>query len=217
MNFMRFGIFLLLLSVTAWHVDVCAVERFEITGTITKKDIERFDQFMKDNPSTTEILFTNSIGAHDDGVIIVHEFKNRIDELKLKTFVRGLCASACANIFLLGHERTMLANVGGRPSMLLLHPVRWVTPENEGGVGQIKVQMTDEINQEISKRSGGKLTIDLLNKMYGADDSSGGIFILRDGNSMGKHVLFSPSIKKNIRANPISDLRLQDLGISIAE
>lgn len=75
----------------------------------------------------------------------------------------------------------------------------------------------DKINQQISERSQGKLTIELLNKMYDAEDGSGGIFILREPNSEGKYILFSKSLAKKIRATPISNLTPADLGITIAE
>ncbi|MFZ6862673.1 hypothetical protein ACO0K7_08570 [Undibacterium sp. Ji67W] len=191
--------------------------KFVITGAITIKSVDDFDQALKSSSQLDGILLSNSFGATDNGVEIVKEFKKRIDERKLNTYMKGYCASACANIFLLGYKRVMLANPSGKPSMLLLHPVRKVSPENINGVGQIQVFFTDKINQEISDRSEGKITIDLLNRMYDADDGSGGIFILRDANSEGKYVLFSKSIAKRIRATPISQSTPEDLGIMIAE
>lgn len=192
-------------------------ERFEISGEITKANIEQFDRAVVKNPKINGILLSNSFGADGYAVEIVNEFKSRIDERKLNTFVKGYCVSACAALFLLGNERTMLSNPSGRPTMLLLHAVRRLFPENTNGEGQMQVTSTDKLNKQISERSGGKITIDLLDKMYAADDSSGGIFILRNPNSEGKHILFSSSVAKKIRAKPISDLTPQDLGILIAE
>lgn len=207
----------LLLSSVTFGEDVFPVKRFEVSGVISKADIERFDKFVKENPNTSEILLSDSPGGYDDGTSTVLEFKKRIDELKLKTFARGLCASACAYIFLLGYERTLLANPAGKKTMLLLHPVRWIGKDDKDGVGQIQVQYTDKLNKAVSERSEGKITTDLLDKMYATDDSSGGIFILRDANSESKHILFSPSIKKRIKALSISDLGPQNIGLHIAE
>ncbi|PXX41607.1 hypothetical protein DFR42_107258 [Undibacterium pigrum] len=206
-----------LLSSTTLAEDIAPLKRFEISGIISKSEIERFDQFVKANRDISEILLADSPGGYDDGTSTVFEFKKRIDELKLKTFARGFCASTCAYIFLLGHERTLLANPAGKKTMLLLHPVRWIAKDDTGGVGQIQVQYTDKLNKAVSERSEGKITTDLLDKMYSTDDSSGGIFILREVNSENKSVLFSPSIKKRIKAIPFSDLSPQDLGIRIAD
>lgn len=207
----------LLLSSVTLGEDVVSVKRFEINGVISKNDIERFDQFVKVNPNIREILLSDSPGGYDDGTSTVLEFKKRIDELKLKTSARGLCASACAYIFLLGYERALLANSAGKKTMLLLHPVRWIGKDDKDGVGQIQVQYTDKLNKAVSERSEGKITTDLLDKMYATDDSSGGIFILREANSESKYILFSSSIKKRIKAVPISELTPQDIGIRIEE
>lgn len=209
--------YIFLASQIAFADNVAQPKMFEITGQITKKHLENFDQALAADPEIKGILLSNSLGAANDGVEIVEEFRKRIDQKKLSTFARGICASACANIFLLGYQRNLLANPNGKPSTLLLHPVRRVFEENKNGVGQVQVFFTDKINQQISERSQGKLTIELLNKMYDAEDGSGGIFILRDPNSEGKYILFSKSLAKKIRATPISELTPADLGITITE
>ena len=209
--------YIFLASQIAFADNVAQPKMFEITGQITKKYLENFDQALAADPEIKGILLSNSLGAANDGVESVEEFRKRIDQKKLSTFERGICASACANIFLLGYQRNLLANPNGKPSTLLLHPVRRVFEVNKNGVGQVQVFFTDKINQQISERSQGKLTIELLNKMYDAEDGSGGIFILRDPNSEGKYILFSKSLAKKIRATPISELTPADLGITIAE
>ncbi|MFZ6767144.1 hypothetical protein ACO0LM_08660 [Undibacterium sp. Di26W] len=207
----------LLFSSVTLGEEIVPAKRFEINGVISKTDVERFDQLIKENPNINEILLSDSPGGYDDGTSTVLEFKKRIDDLKLKTSARGLCASTCAYIFLLGYERTLLANPSGKKTMLLLHPVRWIDKDDKDGIGRIQVQYTDKLNKAISERSGGKITTDLLDKMYSTDDSSGGIFFLREANSENKYILFSSSIKKRIRAIPISDLTPQDLGMIIKD
>ncbi|MCH8622454.1 hypothetical protein [Undibacterium sp. TS12] len=215
----RHSIFLMMLflSSSASGAEFAPVKRFEISGVISNMDVERFDKFIKENPDIREILLSDSPGGYDDRSSTVFEFKKRIDDLKLKTFARGLCASTCAYIFLLGYERTLLANPAGKKTMLLLHPVRWIGKDDKEGTGQIQVQYTDKLNKAVSERSNGKITTELLDKMYSTDDASGGIFILREANSENKHILFSSSIKKRMRAVPISDLTPPDLGIRIDE
>lgn len=219
MFFKKLSVIALIFSVSQIALaDKAALPKtFEITGQITKKHLENYDQALVADPEIKGILLSNSLGAANDGVEIVEEFRKRIERKKLSTFARGICASACANIFLLGYQRNLLANPNGKPTTLLLHPVRRVFEENKNGVGQIQVFFTDKINQQISERSQGKLTIELLNKMYDAEDGSGGIFILREPNSEGKYILFSKSLAKKIRATPISDLTPADLGINITE
>lgn len=75
----------------------------------------------------------NSPGAGKFATTIFDTVHQALRERRVPTYARGICGSACASIFLLGKEPTMLKSLTpGVPTVLMFHAMRYkgaVDPE----------------------------------------------------------------------------------------
>ncbi|MFZ6723345.1 hypothetical protein [Undibacterium sp. Ji49W] len=183
--------------------------RHLVTGSLTRDHIAALDAALAAHPDLKEIELIDIPGASDIAPEIAYQFQWRINQHQLHTFARGECASTCAYIFLMGHERTLLpARIGGE-TVLLMHSI------HSAATGAFVRTYNDDLISIVHQRSQGKLPLDLLNKMYDTTDRSGGIYIYRKPISTGGHVFFQAQYgAKRIK---ISDATPADLGIKVDE
>ncbi|MES2071616.1 MAG: hypothetical protein V4488_14780 [Pseudomonadota bacterium] len=193
-----------------------ANSRYIWVGDLTLNSLHDFSDALKNSKMVTAIEFRKSSGAAASAGIIVKEIESQIEMKKLKTFARGQCASACANAFLLGEERTLLPSMDTTPTHLMLHAQR------SNQTGEINYGATDQLFKKIVAKSKGKITLAFLEKMYEAKNSGGGLYILREAKATNdgiSQIFFCTGEEKELRrpCEAIKGLKPQDLGISIAE
>ncbi|MFZ6654198.1 hypothetical protein [Undibacterium sp. TJN19] len=136
--------------------------RYRISDSLTLETYRDFEAALKVNPAIHELEFFNSNDSKAYADSIVNLFQLKIDELKLHTYARGFCDSTCAFIFLMGHQRSLLKGTEDNPTFLRLHPIF------NSNMNQVVSFSTDKYIQEISSRSGNKISQTLLQKMYPA-------------------------------------------------
>ncbi|MFZ6656962.1 hypothetical protein [Undibacterium sp. TJN19] len=183
--------------------------RHMVTGSLNMEHVTALDAALKANPNLKEIELVDVPGASKIAPDVAYQFQLRINQHQMNTFARGFCASTCAYIFLMGHERTMLPAKNGEETLLLLHSI------HSGIDGSFQRIYNDDLISIVHQRSQGKLPLDLLNKMYETSDRTGGIFIYRKPISTGEHVFFQAQY--GARRIKISDATPADLGINVDE
>ena len=80
--------------------------RHEFTGSLEWYDVKNIADFLFEYP-TIRTLRISGPGGHMQAA---REISNKVLEFQLDTVASGLCASACARIFLAGKNRTLEAN-----------------------------------------------------------------------------------------------------------
>ncbi|MFZ6781396.1 hypothetical protein ACO0LD_31620 [Undibacterium sp. Ji83W] len=187
--------------------------RYISEGPLTLKALEEFKLALKDYPNISELEFVDSPGSHSDAGLVVSGFINAINRLKLNTFARGECFSSCAVIFLMGFERTLLPSrnvdkVTG--TTLFLHPAR----DNESG--EVWPEYTNSLNNMVSERSGGKISLEFLQTMFKAKAKGGGIYIIRKTKPNVPNAFFW-SGNTSEKFEPIDHYTLDQLGIQFGD
>jgi hypothetical protein len=189
--------------------------RYVWNGELTKEELNIFREQLKANPNLSELEFRQSVGAGSSAVIILNELSSLIEKRHLKTFARGQCASACAFAFLMGKERALLPSSGNVPTYLMIHAMR------SNVTGEINYGATDNLIKIVSKVSGGKFSPEILEKIYDAKNSMGGMYITREPvkTEHGKASIFfcsgeEAALKK--ACNSFGEARPENFGISIA-
>lgn len=187
--------------------------RYIIEGSLSLKVVEEFKLALMEHPNITELELVDSSGSHANAGMVVSGFVNAINRLKLTTFARGECFSSCAVIFLMGFERTLLPSrhadkVTG--TTLFLHAAR----NNESG--EIFTEYTTSLNERISERSGGKISLEFLQTMLKAKTKNGGIYIIRKTRPELPNAFFWSGSASDA-FEPIGHLTLDQLGIQIGE
>ena len=189
--------------------ELVASARHLVTGSLTMEHVAALDAALKANPELKEIELTDVPGASKIAPDVAYQFQLRINQNKMHTFARGFCASTCAYIFLMGHERTLLPAKIGQDTVLLMHSI------HSGIDGTFQRTYNDDLISIVHQRSQGKLPLDLLNKMYETTDRSGGIYIYRKPVNTGGYIYFQAQYgAKRIK---ISDATPADLGINVDE
>ncbi|MFZ6743997.1 hypothetical protein ACO0LC_12265 [Undibacterium sp. JH2W] len=164
------------------------------------------DVALKANPDLKEIELVDVPGASKIAADVAYQFQLRINQNKMRTFARGLCASTCAYIFLMGHERTLLPARSGQDTVLLMHSI------HSGIDGAFQRTYNDDLISIVHQRSIGKFPLELLNKMYETTDRSGGIYIYRKPVD-GGYIFFQAQYgAKRVK---LSDATPADLGINV--
>ncbi|BBB65948.1 hypothetical protein UNDYM_1695 [Undibacterium sp. YM2] len=183
--------------------------RHLVTDSLTMEHVAALDAALKANPDMKEIELVDVPGASKIAPDVAYQFQLRINQNKMRTFARGFCASTCAYIFLMGHERTLLPSKNGQDTVLLMHSI------NSGIDGTFQRTYNDDLISIVHQRSNGKLPFDLLNKMYETTDRSGGIYIYRKPLDTGGYVFFQAQYgAKRVK---MSDATPADLGIHVDE
>ncbi|WP_162039629.1 hypothetical protein [Undibacterium sp. YM2] len=125
----------------------CAADanRYIWEGDISEDNHKKFQAEIKNNASLNELEFKNSRGAPKMAGILTDAIAGEIESRKLQVFLRGQCASACANIVLLSAKRTLLPSINGVRTHLFLHVAR------ASGSGEINYGFTEKINKKSSR------------------------------------------------------------------
>ncbi|PXX37309.1 hypothetical protein DFR42_1163 [Undibacterium pigrum] len=189
--------------------DMASAKRHLVTGSLTMEHVAALDAALKANPDLNEIELVDVPGARKIAPDVAYQFQLRINRNQIRTYARSFCASTCAYIFLMGHERTLLPSSTGQDTLLLLHSI------HSGIDGTFQRVYNDDLISIVHQRSEGRLPLDLLNKMYDTTDRSGGIYIYRKPGSTGGHIFFQAQY--GAKRLKISDATPADLGINIDE
>ena len=95
--------------------------RHEFTGSLEWYDVKNIADSLFEHPEI-RTLQVSGPGGHMEAA---REISNKVLEFQLNTVASGLCASACARIFLAGKNRTLETN-----AKLGFHR-SWIDPESE--------------------------------------------------------------------------------------
>ncbi|BBB64769.1 hypothetical protein UNDYM_0516 [Undibacterium sp. YM2] len=204
---------LYLISSAAVSAEV-AEDRFILNGNITLNSISELQSRIKDDKPLHAIEFRESRGSNSSATIILESLSEIIVSQNLKTYARGRCASSCAEAFLMGERKTLLPSNSEMPTHLMIHAAY------SGRNGEVIYGDSERSFKKIVARSGGKIQLPLLEKVFETKSPNGGIFIFRDPFTTiyGKYnILFCKGDEKFAprTCEPIKDLTLQSLGISI--
>ncbi|MBR7784218.1 hypothetical protein [Undibacterium luofuense] len=207
-------IIFLLLVCNSSFANVENYSRYIWNGDITMEELKLFKEKMMANQHLSELEFRQSSGASSSAVIILRELGLLIESRKIKTFARGQCASACAFVFLMGKERTLLPSLTKTPTYLMIHSTRHTAS------GEVDYGDTDKQIKKIVTASNGKFPQKMLEKMYDAKNNMGGIFITREPvkTEHGKASIFFCSgeeVARKKACESFGDSRPEDFGISI--
>ena len=170
------------------------------------------------NNSLTELELENSLGSGSSAGKIVDAFEEFFNKQHIETFVSGGCYSTCANIFLLGENRTMLPESGKAYTHLMIHAYR------NNQTKEINFGLTDKTFKKSNEKSNNKFPLSLLERIY--DDKngtgSGELYIFREPyltTTGTSHVLIcqGKNIKHLKECEPILGITPEDLGIKIVK
>lgn len=198
---------LLSLTVTAGESSTSIV-RYTITSFITMEVAQELEASLIANPSLKEIELRDSFGAYGNEIEVTNKMIALIDQYKLNTYARGICAFACATIFLSGYQRTLLVNTEGKATQLTLRPI--VSEDDE-----FLKEPTEIFFKQITLRSEGKIPHELLPWLYKVKDEFGGIHIRSKVNGTNHHIQFQSSAEDAYQN--ISNLTPADLGMIVAQ
>ncbi len=169
-----FKVLLMLLISNSVFAENMDSTRFVWNGELNLNSLNDFKEKIRKTPDLHELEFRQSAGAKASAGIIVNELISLIENKGLRTFARGQCASACAFVFLMGKEPTLLPPVDETPTYLMLHAMRNIKTQ------EINYGETDRLLKKIEKATKGKFSLGLLEKIYDAKSPQGGIFITRE-------------------------------------
>lgn len=170
--------------------------------------------FARDVSEVREVEFRSSLGAAGYANVIVRKMGDTIRERGISTFARGVCASACADLFLMGQRMSLLTSYTKTPTYLLIHPFF------NSKTHEINYSDSDSTFKKIANKANGKITFKFLEKTYDVKNSRGGIYIFRDPflTIRGRYsVLFCDGTElfQPRTCSPIENLTPQLLGIDI--
>jgi len=206
------SMFLLIAAWIAWETKAGDNNSYVWHGDITRDKLAEFRDKLEKRSDLTGIEFRNSTGAKKAAGILITEIEGDIKNRKLATYVRGYCASACADAFLLGTTRTMYPSYLGMPTQLALHPATALGERNSG--------LTDVVNRKIVAASGGKFPLELLDRMYEISGKSGMLSIYATPHKTSRgtaHVVLCRGDEKPSECEPIPGFTPEALGIQLAE
>ncbi|MFZ6760446.1 hypothetical protein ACO0K9_24855 [Undibacterium sp. Ji50W] len=188
--------------------------RYVWDGAVVESKYQDFQRKIKDQDALKELEFRNSPGAPAKAGILTDAIETQIDKKGIHTFARGQCASACANIFLLSPQRTLLPSLNKVRTHLMIHVSR--ASDN----GEIDYGGSEKMNKRIVSKSAGKIPLELLDKIFDAKNKQGGIYIFREPivTDQGEaYVLFCAGDEVPFlrTCKPMKGIKPQDLGISI--
>jgi hypothetical protein len=182
-------------------------------GQLTK---ERLNSFLES--SYTAIEFKESSGSPSSAGVILDALEKQIESRGLTTYANGYCSSTCAYAFLFGKTRILLKSESNERTYLMLHAFRDSTSK------EINYGLTDRNFQRIVSKSGGKISLSLLERIYDDKNGTGAgeLYIFREPfvtKRGASHVLFCPDPKNRFldQCEPILGVDLNSLGISIDE
>ena len=179
--------------------------RYRISGGLTLETYSEFEAALKRHPEIQALEFVDSEGSARNADSIVNLFQLKIDELHLTTYAKGYCVSTCGFIFLMGRKRVLLKGSEDKPTIIKLHPIF------NSQLNEFETFSTDKYIQEISSRSGGKISKEYLKKMYLTTDRRGGLIIKREAGANGKHIFFQAKYGDQLDA--LSSQSLAELGL----
>jgi len=192
-------------------VEAESAERRVVEGLLNQ---DSMTSFTRDVSELREIEFRDSLGAAGYANVIVRRMGDEVRERGVNTFARGVCASACADIFLMGQRMSLLASYTKTPTYLLIHPFFNVKTH------EINYSDSDSTFKKIASKANGKITFKFLEKTYDVKSPRGGIYIFREPflTISGRHsVLFCDGTElfQPRTCAPMKNLTPQALGIDI--
>ena len=115
-------------------------------GEMTLEHLTAFKRFVE-TENVDGLELRNSPGAGKFARPIFADVYKLLRDRKLRTYVRGLCASTCAAVFLAGREPTFLASKTPKvPTVLMFHAVRYK--------GEVDVALTRTLIADIASIRG---------------------------------------------------------------
>jgi hypothetical protein len=191
--------------------------RLRLTGELNLAMLEQVKATLQKQPTLINTLqFEDSPGAGAAATMILDQLEALIHRYELRTEAQGYCASACAAAFLLGSGRTLLPSDDGKPTYLMLHAVR------HQGNGEVNYGKTEAIIKKISRNSGGKFPMALLNRIFddvrGNGDGEIYIFQVAQRTPQGRHHVFVCDGRPRVlisECEAIPDVTPQSLGMFV--
>ncbi len=180
--------------------------RYIVTKFITEETVRDLSLALQNNPKLSEIEFRDSFGAWGNKIAITKTMIDLIEKNQLKTYAKGYCAFACATIFLMGKDPTLLTTSSGKATRLILRPLMSADEE-------FLKEETDEFFNKIVERSKGKIPVEFFSWLYQVKDEIGALYIWSEQKLPAKYIQFHADSKSAFEN--ISDLTPLDLGIRV--
>lgn len=182
-------------------------------GEMKLEHVEAFKRFIeKENVDGLELR--NSPGASTFARPIFADVYKVLRDRKLRTYVRGLCASTCAAVFLAGREPTFLASKTPKiPTVLMFHAVRYK--------GAVDVGLTRTLVADIASIRGERARHLLLKVADENLSKAAALYIFPKPVQVDagtSAVLFCPNQGMNRikQCEPLPEAAFRDLGVTSA-